>query len=181
MRAPKIAMGLVALLLVAMTAACSSASTAGKSAGLSVLSPTARPAAAPAPGEPAPHLAMPLDYRSAGLPCTATAVACVDLTTQQAWLLYDGYVIYGPVAAMPGSPVYPTPTGTFHVLDKVIDYHSTEFNNAPMPYSVFFYPGDAFHVGSPQVFSHGCVHLSWSAAQTFFQDLSVGDEVQIVA
>ena len=51
---------------------------------------------------------------------------------------------------------------------------------AVMPDSVFFYPGDAFHIGSLGVMSHGCIHLSPSAAATFFNTLQVGDEVQIV-
>jgi lipoprotein-anchoring transpeptidase ErfK/SrfK len=81
---------------------------------------------------------------------------------------------------MPGRPSYPTPTGTFHVLSKAVNYRSREFNNAPMPYAVFFYPGDAFHVGSLRVYSHGCIHLSWSSAQAFYKNLSIGDEVQVV-
>lgn len=181
MAARRIVMGLTALLVAALVAGCSAASAA-TDAPQHVPPSTAASASSPvASATPAAALpAAPPDHRAAGLPCTATAVACVDLATHRAWLLYGGYVIYGPVPAMPGSPAYPTPTGTFHVIDKVIDYHSTEFHNAPMPYSVFFYPGDAFHVGSTGVYSHGCVHLSWSAAQRFFNDLSIGDEVQIV-
>jgi lipoprotein-anchoring transpeptidase ErfK/SrfK len=49
-----------------------------------------------------------------------------------------------------------------------------------MPYSVFFAPGIALHEGSATTPSHGCVHLSASAAQTFFHDMSIGDDVQIV-
>jgi hypothetical protein len=57
---------------------------------------------------------------------------------------------------------------------------SKEFNNAPMPYSVFFNDGIAFHQGSLSVKSHGCIHLSMAAAQKYFASLSVGDVVQVV-
>ncbi len=114
-------------------------------------------------------------------PCGASAKACVDLSTDQAWLMKDGQVTYGPVPIDPGSKSYPTPSGTFHVLSKDINYHSTEFHNALMPYSVFFYPGDAFHAGPLDVASHGCIHLSTSAAKTFYSTLQRGDEVQILS
>lgn len=116
---------------------------------------------------------------ASGVPCSAAVKACVDLATHQAWLVSAGKVSYGPVSIMPGSASFPTPSGTFHVLSKNAHYWSREFK-APMPDAVFFYPGDAFHVGSLRVYSHGCIHLSWSAAATFFQDLSVGDVVQVV-
>ena len=46
-----------------------------------------------------------------------------------------------------------------------------------MPWSVFFDGGIAFHTGSLSRQSAGCVHLSDSAARTFFRTLSVGDTV----
>jgi hypothetical protein len=49
-----------------------------------------------------------------------------------------------------------------------------------MPYSVFFNGGDAFHADSVEVPSNGCVHLSYSAARTFYNTLQVGDVVQVV-
>ncbi|MGW4588186.1 L,D-transpeptidase [Amycolatopsis thermoflava] len=115
----------------------------------------------------------------AGVPCSATVDACVDLSAKKAWLLSDGEVVYGPVQIMPGSAGNPTPVGTFRVSGKVKDYHSREFD-APMPYSVFFQPGIAFHQGSLSKYSHGCIHLSPSASQKFFGTLASGDTVQVV-
>jgi len=64
------------------------------------------------------------------------------LSRSEAWLTDGhGHITYGPASIAGGTPAYPTPTGTFHVLSKDATYHSTEFHNAPMPYSVFFYPG----------------------------------------
>jgi len=112
-------------------------------------------------------------------PCSASAKACMDLSKQQAWLTDGaGHITYGPVPAHGGSKKAKTPKGTFSVLSKDAHYYSTEFN-APMPYSVFFYPGDAFHADNPATASNGCVHLSMAAAQRFFATLKPGDKVQI--
>jgi lipoprotein-anchoring transpeptidase ErfK/SrfK len=56
---------------------------------------------------------------------------------------------------------------------------STIFNNAPMPNSVFFDGGIAFHSGSLEAESHGCIHLSDDASEVFFDTLSVGDGVVV--
>ncbi|MFE0024800.1 L,D-transpeptidase [Amycolatopsis sp. NPDC059021] len=122
--------------------------------------------------------------KDSGVPCPAAAAspgtsACADISAHQAWLLQGGKVIYGPVPMLPGLKSYPTPTGKFHVLSKVKNFWSTEFK-APMPNSVFFYPGDAFHSGSLSQYSHGCIHLSPGASLTFFDTLHVGDVVQVV-
>lgn len=115
-----------------------------------------------------------------GPPCVATARACVDLSSRQAWLMRDGNVIYGPVPVGPGRASAPTDLGTFRVSWKDLHHRSSEFNNAPMPYSVFFNGGEAFHEGSVAVRSHGCVHLTHRAAQTFYNTLHVDDVVQVI-
>lgn len=92
----------------------------------------------------------------------------------------NGNVIYGPVPITSGKPGHRTPPGVFHVQWKDRNHRSHEFNDAPMPYSVFFYSGMAFHTGSLSAESHGCIHLSNSAAKEFFASLQPGDEVEIV-
>ena len=63
---------------------------------------------------------------------------------------------------------------------KVKDEISYEFDNAPMPYAVYFTNnGHAFHEGSTNVQSAGCVRLSHDAAKFFFENLQVGDVVYI--
>jgi 3-oxoacyl-[acyl-carrier protein] reductase len=131
------------------------------------------PAAAPAPAKPAPRAV-------AGTPCLSTASACIDLSANKAWLVRDGVVQYGPVPITHGRKGYRTPPGTFRVSFKNKDHRSSIFDDAPMPYSVFFNGGIAFHQGSLKVLSHGCIHLSRAAAQTFFGSLSRGDVVQVV-
>ena len=140
----------------------------------------APPAAAPAPAAP-PLPPMPAaPAKPAGVPCAATVRACIDLAHNKAWLLRGGVVEYGPVPITSGKPGYRTPVGTFRVLSKERLHLSRAFDNAPMPYSVFFIPGIAFHQGSLAVTSHGCIHLSKSAALRFFGALARGDVVQAV-
>jgi lipoprotein-anchoring transpeptidase ErfK/SrfK len=116
-----------------------------------------------------------------GVPCRGGADACIDLSANQSWLLSEGGVDYGPVPITHGRPGWETPPGTFTVGWKDIDHLSSEFDNAPMPYSVFFNGGIAFHEGSLSDLSHGCIHLSGAAAQTYYESLQVGDTVQVVA
>ncbi|AGM10289.1 L,D-transpeptidase [Amycolatopsis keratiniphila] len=138
--------------------------------------PTPKPTPKPAP-KPAAN--------AADVPCKAALAspgvsACVDLSALKTWLLQDGKVIYGPVKQLPGKKGYATPTGVFHVSAKVKNYHSKQFD-APMPNSVFFLPGIAFHTGSLSVYSHGCIHLAAAASQKYFTTLQKGDVVQVVA
>ncbi|MBB5155092.1 L,D-transpeptidase [Saccharopolyspora phatthalungensis] len=115
-------------------------------------------------------------------PCRASAKACVSLSTKQAWLQNNGTTSYGPVPITSGKPGSETPTGIFRVEWKDAHHLSTEFNNAPMPNSVFFTKtGVAFHEGSLKAQSNGCVHLSTTAAKRFFDTLNPGDEVQVVS
>jgi len=116
--------------------------------------------------------------RAEGVPCDIYAVACVSLSKQEAWLLRDGRVVYGPVRVATGRASLPTPAGNFHVWYKVVDGWSTTYD-APMPYSVFFYEGDAFHEDPVTVRSHGCVHLSLTNAEYFYHFLQYGDLVEV--
>ncbi len=59
-----------------------------------------------------------------------------------------------------------TPVGSFKPFRMVVDHFSKEWDDAPMPYSIFFTPeGHAIH-GSPHTkrlgmrASHGCVRLA---------------------
>ena len=116
--------------------------------------------------------------RADGVPCDIYAVACVSLSKQEAWLLRDGRVVYGPVRVATGRASLPTPAGNFHVWYKVVDGWSTTYD-APMPYSVFFYEGDAFHEDPVTVRSHGCVHLSLTNAEYFYHFLQYGNLVEV--
>jgi lipoprotein-anchoring transpeptidase ErfK/SrfK len=130
----------------------------------------------PAQASAAPS-AEPAD--AAAPPCSPTVRACVDLSANRSWLLQDGHVTYGPVPITHGRKGFRTPPGTFQVASKKRD-HVSSIYDAEMPWSVFFNGGVAFHEGSLTVLSHGCIHLSSAAAETYFATLSVGDVVQVV-
>lgn len=115
-----------------------------------------------------------------GTPCTAAVRVCVDLASHTAWLIQDGAVLRGPVRISPGGPGTETPRGDFRVDWKDIDHHSAEFGDRPMPFSVFFAPGGiAFHEGSLDRPSAGCVRLAHDDAVAFFEFLAVDDAVQV--
>jgi len=126
-----------------------------------------------------PQAAAPRPRLAAGTPCRSTARACIELSSNRAWLIRNGEVSYGPVPITSGRTGYRTPTGTFHVTFRNRD-HVSSIYDVPMPYSVFFNGGIAFHQGSLREKSHGCIHLSRSAAREFFDSLRRGDVVQVV-
>ena len=131
--------------------------------------PVAAPAAAPV-GTPAMNTG----------PCPADAKVCVDIDGRKTWLQRNGQTYYGPVSHAPGKPGQETPRGTFYVNRKVKDEVSYIFNNAPMPYAVYFtYNGHAFHQGNLAYESAGCILLNPNDAVTYFNDLQIGDEVFI--
>jgi len=164
----------------AASAATSPSSAAATSAAPQTTPSTTKPAAPVAP--PPTRSAVPKQSaaKAPGVPCSAAAVACVDLSRQLAWFVRDGKVMRGPVKVATGRSGYGTEVGTFHVFRKNRMWYSTIYNNAPMPYSVFFDGGEAFHEGSVYVRSHGCVHLSAGNAAWVFNFLHIGDEVQVV-
>lgn len=127
-------------------------------------------------------IAAPPVAAQEGAPCSDAASACVDLSENQAWLMEDGAVTYGPVPLSSGKPGYETPPGDFQVQWKDKDHRSREYDNAPMPYSVFFTDnGIAFHEGDTDEQSHGCVRLTHDAAVTFYDQLQPGEGVEVVS
>ncbi|MCE7008576.1 L,D-transpeptidase [Kibdelosporangium philippinense] len=115
-------------------------------------------------------------------PCTAPAIrACASLSLKLAWLMKDGVAEHGPVPITHGRPGHETPVGTFKVAWKDAE-HTSSIYRTPMPHSVFFTAGGiAFHEGSLNEDSHGCVHLSPEAAKIFFDALPVQAGVQVMA
>jgi hypothetical protein len=144
-------------------------------------------AVAALPGEaPAATAARSLPL-VAGTPCSISAKACVDLDSQRAWLIQDGKVTRGPVKIASGGNGQETPVGhSLRVYRKDKDHVSQESRlpngqPAPMPWSVFFEDGGiAFHSGSPNRSSGGCIHLEPVDAEAWFNYLQIGDQVQVV-
>ena len=169
MRVRRVLAALSTLAAAAVLTACSAGGTGEVRLAANTPSGTSAPAASVP--DPAPTPA----------PASTPAKACVSLSGKQAWLLDEGKIVYGPVKMLPGKKSDPTPVGKWRVEYKEKLHHSTEFDGAPMPNSVFFAPGGiAFHEGSLSRYSAGCVHLSPSASLKFFNSLDKGDEVQVV-
>ena len=112
--------------------------------------------------------------------CPADADVCVDIDGRRTWLQDNGKVTYVAPNMAPRKPGQDTPRGTFHVNRKVKDEISYEFNNAPMPYAIYFTNnGHAFHMGDPAYDSAGCVRLPEQAALRYWNNLQIGDKVVI--
>src|SRR6201999_4485589 len=97
----------------------------------------------------------------------------VDKNAQMMTVAVDGVQRYHwPVST--GNPSHETPNGTFQTFRMEADHFSKEFDDAPMPHSIFFTKmGHAMHgtesersLGTPV--SHGCVRLSRANASTLY-------------
>jgi hypothetical protein len=106
------------------------------------------------------------------LPAHAAVLVTIDKSSQQMTVAVDGRPLYQwPVST--GRAGYDTPNGKFKAFRMERDHFSKEFDDAPMPFSVFFTEkGHAIHgsydkrIGQPA--SHGCVRLSPANAETLF-------------
>ena len=69
----------------------------------------------------------------------------IDKTAQRMTVTVDGHEVYKWTVATGGID-YDTPNGVFKPFRMEIDHHSDEWDNAPMPYSIFFtQTGNAVH------------------------------------
>ncbi len=113
---------------------------------------------------PAIVAALALAVASAS-PAAAAIVVNIDKSTQSMTVTIDGAPRYiWPVST--GKPGYDTPNGVFRPNRMDADHLSQEWDNAPMPHTIFFdLHGHAIHgfldtrrIGSAA--SHGCVRLA---------------------
>jgi hypothetical protein len=97
----------------------------------------------------------------------------VDKTAQTLTVVRDGRTLHTwPVST--GKAGHATPSGNFTTFRMEAEHFSKEWDDAPMPHSVFFTKqGHAIHgsydvkrLGSPA--SHGCVRLAPANAATLF-------------
>jgi len=105
-------------------------------------------------------------------PARADLLITVDKTSQQMTVEKDGEALFTwPVST--GAAGYDTPAGTFKPFRMEKDHFSREWDDAPMPHSIFFtMKGHAIHgsthksIGRPA--SHGCVRLEPKNAALLF-------------
>jgi lipoprotein-anchoring transpeptidase ErfK/SrfK len=181
---------------VATPAAAMPPASQGTSAGLAM--PDAK-----APDTKAPD-AEPLDAATQSAPPATAApvaalspapvviprsiVARINLSRQRMEVTVDGVPRYSwPISTARRG--YRTPVGSYRPQRMYRRYFSRKYDNAPMPYSIFFNGGYAIHgttdlkrLGRPA--SHGCVRLHPSNAATLFalvRDYGPGNTRIIVA
>jgi lipoprotein-anchoring transpeptidase ErfK/SrfK len=109
-------------------------------------------------------------------PLPPTLVARIHLTSQTMVVQAGGKTIHTWKVST-GAPGYATPPGTFRPGWMAKMWRSRQYDDAPMPYSVFFNGGIAVHgtmnPGSlGRAASHGCVRLATSNAATFYRLVS---------
>jgi L,D-transpeptidase catalytic domain len=109
-----------------------------------------------------------------GSAAEASVAITVDKNNQMMTVAVDGVERYHwPVST--GIPSRETPNGNFRAFRMEEDHFSKEFDDAPMPHSIFFTKvGHAIHgtdsearLGTPA--SHGCVRLSKANATTLYE------------
>lgn len=106
-------------------------------------------------------------------PAQADVLIHIDKGTQRMTVTVDGHPRYvWPVST--GIAQYDTPDGEFKPFRMEKDHFSKEWDDAPMPYSIFFTKqGHAIHgtnhtsIGRPA--SHGCVRLSVAHAAELWE------------
>jgi lipoprotein-anchoring transpeptidase ErfK/SrfK len=102
----------------------------------------------------------------------ANLVARVSLSSQTMTVSQDGFVRYRWKVST-ARKGYVTPQGSWSAKWLSRDHRSRKYDNAPMPYAVFFNGGYAVHatfdlkrLGRPA--SHGCIRLHPENAAEFF-------------
>ncbi len=101
----------------------------------------------------------------------AGIVAKVDLGDQVMNVYVDGKLKHSWSIAS-GRRGYETPTGRYRPTRLEREWYSRQYDDAPMPYSVFFSGGYAIHGGYGRVgrpASHGCIRLNTGNAATFYK------------
>jgi hypothetical protein len=107
-------------------------------------------------------------------PAFAEVTIDIDKSAQQMTVTVDGVPRYSWTVST-GAPGYDTPSGDFKPFRMERDHFSREWDDAPMPHSIFFtQKGHAIHgsghvraIGTPA--SHGCVRLAPANAKTLFE------------
>ncbi len=107
------------------------------------------------------------------LPASASLLITIDKSSQRMTVEQDGLQLFvWPVST--GARGYDTPSGSYKPFRMEKDHFSKEWDDAPMPNSIFFtMEGHAIHgtthlkaIGTPA--SHGCVRLAPENAETLW-------------
>lgn len=101
-----------------------------------------------------------------------TITARISIKSQTMTVTKNGFVVHKWKVSTARNG-YVTPTGSWKAKWASRHHRSRKYDNAPMPYAIFFNGGYAVHatfdlkrLGSPA--SHGCIRLHPNNAATFF-------------
>ncbi len=105
----------------------------------------------------------------------AEVIVRIDLSDQLMTVYVDNRLMHEwPISTARRG--YRTPVGTYRPIRLERYWRSRKYDNAPMPWSVFFHGGYAIHgttaikqLGRPA--SHGCVRLHPDNARTLFETI----------
>lgn len=105
----------------------------------------------------------------------AELMALINVSDQTMVVKKNGKTLYHWKVST-GRKGYATSSGTFRPIRMHKMWHSRKYDNAPMPYAIFYNQGYAIHgtsfvsrLGSPA--SHGCVRLHTTNAQILYKML----------
>ena len=104
----------------------------------------------------------------------AAVTVTIDKSIQQMTVEVDGKPLYQWPVSTGKAGAYETPSGKYKAFRMERDHFSKEWDDAPMPFSIFFTPkGHAIHgslevkrLGTPA--SHGCVRLLPANAEKLY-------------
>lgn len=160
---------------VATPAAAMPPASQGTSAGLAMpdaKAPDAKPQDAASQSAPPAAAAPVAALTPVPVVIPRSIVAQINLSRQRMEVTVNGVPRYSwPISTARRG--YRTPLGSYRPQRMYRRYFSRKYDNAPMPYSIFFNGGYAIHgttdlkrLGRPA--SHGCVRLHPSNAATLF-------------
>ena len=118
------------------------------------------------------------------VPAFAVILVEIDKSTQRMTVSQDGVQLYHwPVST--GLRAYDTPAGSYTPFRMEKEHYSKEWDDAPMPHSIFFtMKGHAIHgsmhvrrLGTPA--SHGCIRLPMYIADYFPELVETGQYVYV--
>lgn len=114
-------------------------------------------------------------FSTSDIASAAELVALVNVSEQTMLVKKNGKTLYHWKVST-GRKGYSTPSGTFRPIRMHKMWRSRKYDNAPMPYAIFYNQGYAIHgtsivsrLGSPA--SHGCVRLHTANAQILYKML----------
>jgi lipoprotein-anchoring transpeptidase ErfK/SrfK len=116
---------------------------------------------------------LSLAFAFLALPAFASEISVVvDISDQTMSVRVDGALKY-TFDVSTGRQGHTTPTGAWGVERMHKTYFSRKYDNAPMPYAIFFHQGYAIHGTTDlkrlgRIASHGCVRLHPENAKALF-------------